>query len=120
VQHQASSESRTSKLERVQLQLDGAHTKISELSRLNDELKQNNAEIQAQLRRWESLDSKGSGEMEALRKQKIELEVTVKSLDDRLKRQEADSEKVLNKQAAKAEKARDSANQWKVCCLVTL
>jgi len=111
---QTSAESSILKLERVTLQLEGAQTKNTELERSIDELKRKNAELQRQLEKWQTLDAKGNGEMEAIRKQKMELEVKLSSLQDRSQRQVAEKEKELERISKRNEKMKDIAQQWQV------
>lgn len=111
---QTSAESSILKLERVTLQLEGARTKNTELERSIDELKRSNAELQRQLEKWQTLDAKGNGELEAIRKQKIELEVKLSSLQDRSQRQVTEKEKELERMAKRDEKMKDLVQQWQV------
>ena len=111
---QTSAESSILKLERVTLQLEGARTKNTELERFIDEVKRSNAELQRQLEKWQTLDAKGNGELEAIRKQKIELEVKLSSLQDRSQRQVTEKEKELERMAKRDEKMKDLVQQWQV------
>ena len=111
---QTSTESHMLKLERVTLQFEGARTKNTELERFIDELKRKNAELQRQLEKWQTLDSKGNGELDAIRKQKMELEVKLSSLQDRSQRQVAENERELERMAKRNEKMKDIAQQWQV------
>ena len=96
------------------LQLEGARTKNTELERFIDELKRTNAELQRQLEKWQTLETKGNGEMEAIRRQKMELEVKLSTLQDRSQRQVAEKEKELEKMAKRDEKMKEIVQQWKV------
>ncbi|KAJ7494736.1 hypothetical protein B0H11DRAFT_2003165 [Mycena galericulata] len=96
---QVRAESSETKLERVTLQLDGAQTTNAELERQNDELKRANVDLKRQLDRWQNLETKGGEEVEALRKQRIDLEVSVKGLETRLEKKEIDLQKEKGKVA---------------------
>lgn len=52
--------------------------------------------------------------MEAIRRQKMELEVKLSTLQDRSQRQVAEKEKELEKMAKRDEKMKEIVQQWKV------
>ena len=108
----------TSKLERTKLQLDGAQTKNSDLKRANEELKRTNSEIQRQLTKWQNLETKGDMEVETLRKRRIELEVEVKELKQRLEKSAKDSAAALEKEKRRLEKTKEGIAGWQVHCLL--
>ncbi|KAJ7066958.1 hypothetical protein C8F01DRAFT_1119748 [Mycena amicta] len=94
---EVASNTATTKLERVTLQLEGARTTHKDLERQNDELKRTNDQIKRQLDRWQNLESKGGEEAEALRKQRVDLEVQVKALQGRLEKKEVELKKERDK-----------------------
>jgi hypothetical protein len=98
----------------VTLQLEGAQTKNTELERANDELKRSNADLQRQLEKWQNLETKGNGELEILRKQKMALEVKISNLQDRLDKQNTENEKDLERAAKREEKMKEITKQWQV------
>jgi chromosome segregation ATPase len=104
---EAASEFTKSKLERTQLQLDGAQTKNSELERLNDELKRTNTDLTRQLEKWQSLETKEGEAADTERKQRIALEMELRELTD-------SSEKKLAKAAAELERANARVERMKV------
>jgi chromosome segregation ATPase len=110
---QASTESSASKLERTKLQLEGAQTRITDLERTNDELKRTNADIQRQLKKWETLENKGDAEVETLRKQRIQLEVEVKELQERADKTADENTRLLEKEKRRVEKYQESLSEWK-------
>ncbi|KAF8729372.1 hypothetical protein AX14_009771 [Amanita brunnescens Koide BX004] len=107
-----SAESSTIKLERVELQFEGARTKNTELERFIDELKRTNDGLQRQLEKWQTLETKGVTEIEAVRKQKMELEVKLSTLQDRTQRQVAEKEKELERMTKREEKMKEIVQQW--------
>ncbi|KAM6504528.1 hypothetical protein JOM56_001471 [Amanita muscaria] len=109
---QASAESNAIKLERVTLQLEGAQTKNTDLERTNDELKRSNADLQRQLEKWQNLETKGNGELESLRKQKMALEVKVSSLQDRFDQLSADKDQDSQKTAKREDRLKKLVKQW--------
>lgn len=111
---QASLASTSSKLERINLQLEGAQSSRSELEDLNDELKRKNHDLQRQLDKWQRLETKGDAELDALRKRKIELEVEVKELRDRLEKADDENMKALEKEKRRVERLRETTLEWQV------
>ncbi|KAJ6619753.1 hypothetical protein B0H10DRAFT_2188902 [Mycena sp. CBHHK59/15] len=105
---QVSSESTASKLERMTLQYDGAKTTNTELERQNDELKRANVGIKNQIEKWRSLETKGGAEVETMRKKRIDLEVEVKALEDRLEKKEGE----LQKEKAKVTRYKQSVGEF--------
>lgn len=112
---QATLSSTSSKLERINLQLEGAQSSRSELEGLNDELKRKNHDLQRQLDKWQRLESKGDAELDSLRKRKIELEVEVKELRDRLEKANDDNTRMLEKEKRRVERIKETALEWQVC-----
>ncbi|KAF7327756.1 hypothetical protein MKEN_00355200 [Mycena kentingensis (nom. inval.)] len=86
----AAKDTTANNLERVTLQLDGARTAHKELERQFEELKRTNNDMKNQLERWENLENRGGEEAEGLRRQRVDLEVKVKSLEGRLEKREAE------------------------------
>lgn len=101
-----------SKLERTVLQLDGAQTKISDLERINEELRRTNSDIQRQLVKWQNLETKGDLEVETLRKRRIELEVQVKALETRLEKNTELNTTALEKEQRRVEKFKRGVAEW--------
>ncbi|KAJ7650275.1 hypothetical protein FB45DRAFT_887458 [Roridomyces roridus] len=97
---QVKSQSSETKLERLTLQYQGLQSEKTDLQRLNDELKLTNTDLKRQMDRWQNLETKGGEEVETLRKRRLELEVQVKSLDERLDKKDAELKKVKEKMAA--------------------
>jgi chromosome segregation ATPase len=113
----ATSASTASKLERITLQRDGGQTQITDLERLNDELKRNNAELKRQMDKWQNLETKGGAEVDNLRKRRIELEVQVKEFEGRLAdagKIEQERDKALEKEKKKVEKLKGVIDSWRV------
>lgn len=107
-----------SKLERTVLQLDGAQTKISDLERINEELRRTNSDIQRQLVKWQNLETKGDLEVETLRKRRIELEVQVKALETRLEKNTELNTTALEKEQRRVEKFKRGVAEWQVFHIV--
>lgn len=101
-----------SKLERTTLQLEGAQTRIEELERINDELKRTNADIQRQLNKWQSLETKGGAEVESLRKAKVELEVQVRALEGQLEKRAEEEVRLKEREKTRVSKLKESMAQW--------
>lgn len=104
---QATLESTLTKLERATLQYDGAQSKNAELEHTNDALRRTNADITRQLDKWQNLETKGGAEADTQRKKRIELEMTVKSLEDELEKQQEIAK-------GRVERLKDAVHQWKV------
>lgn len=98
----------------MELQFEGARTKNTELERFIDELKRTNDGLQRQLEKWQTLETKGVTEIEAVRKQKMELEVKLSTLQDRTQRQVAEKEKELERMTKREEKMKEIVQQWQV------
>jgi len=116
-QLRVTAESTASKLERTTLQLDGAQSANAELERLNDELKRSDGEIKRQLDKWQSLENKGGAEVEAMRKRRIELEVQVKELENRLggaNKREKENTSALEKERVRVSKLKEILGEWRV------
>ncbi|KAL0580964.1 hypothetical protein V5O48_001056 [Marasmius crinis-equi] len=103
-----STESLSSQVERVNLQLDGERKKNADLERANDEFRRTNEDLKRQIDKWKSLENKGGAETDSLRKKRVELEVQVQSLETKLAKREEDLEK--NKQRLKS--MRQNIQEW--------
>ncbi|KXN84757.1 hypothetical protein AN958_12184 [Leucoagaricus sp. SymC.cos] len=104
--------STSSKLERTNLQLEGAQTSRSQLEGVNEDLKRKNYDLQRQLDKWQRLENKDNEELDSLRKRKSEVEVEVKELRDRLNWVTDDSAKTLDKEKKRIEKMKATTLQW--------
>ena len=100
------SESATSStsLERTSLQLEAAKSKITELEQANERHKQQCSDLDRRLERWETLDKHDGKEIAELRKRELELESTVRRLEDRA--QEAEKNELERAKAYEKEKKR--------------
>lgn len=107
---QVKAESDATKVERLNLQFDGAQSTNADLQRQNDELKRANADLKRQMDRWQNLETKGGEEVEALRKRNIDLEVSAKSLEDRLAKKESE----LQKEKKKVLKFKENVDEFEV------
>ncbi|KAF7312268.1 hypothetical protein MIND_00239800 [Mycena indigotica] len=94
---ESAKDSATTKLERLNLQLEGAKTAHKDLERQNDELKRTNDQLKHQLDRWQNLENKGGEETEFLRKKSVDLGVQVKALEQRLEKRDAELKKEKEK-----------------------
>lgn len=115
---QVVAESNATKLERMTLQLDGSQNELSDLQRTNEELKRANGEIKRQLDKWQNLETKGGAEVEALRKQRLDLEVQVKTLEGRLEKTREEHARVQEKDKSKLAKLKQNMTEWEVRCLI--
>lgn len=97
-------------MERSNLQLASAKAQIADLTRKHDELNQEHSSVIRQLSKWESLETKGGAEVETLRKQRVELEVEVSSLQTKLEKREEQIEKLK----ADKKKLKESLEEWMV------
>lgn len=111
---EASYESIKSKLERTQLQLDGAQTKNSELERLNDELKRTNTELTRQLEKWQSLETKEGEAADTERKQRISLEMELREVKDASEKMVEKAVAELEKEKGRVEKMKITVREWEV------
>lgn len=100
----ANLESTQTKLERLNLKLDGAQNTQTELERKNNELKLSNKDLKKQLDKWQSLETKGGAEVESLKKDKLELHGRVKESESLLKdaeKKEREHTRALQKEQKK-------------------
>jgi predicted nucleic acid-binding Zn-ribbon protein len=113
-EQQAAAQSNAAKLERSTLQLDGERTKNAELQRHYDELRRTNQDLSRQLDKWQSLETKGGEEVEALRKQKVDLEIQLQALQNQLKKREEDHARHLEREKQKIQKLKANVDHWSV------
>ncbi|KAF5367584.1 hypothetical protein D9758_003712 [Tetrapyrgos nigripes] len=111
-EQQAAAQSNAAKLERATLQLDGERTKNAELQRTYDELRRTNQDLSRQLDKWQSLETKGGEEVEALRKQKVDLEIQFQALQNQSKKREEDHARQLEREKQKIEKLKANVDNW--------
>ena len=100
-----------SQLTRVQLQLEGSHTKMKELERTNDDLRRTIADQTRQIERWQNLETKGGEEAEKHHKEKVELEFKVRELEEALEEQRKETEA----EKRRTQKVKDVMENWQVC-----
>lgn len=113
-QHQTSTETTTSKLKRTQLQLDGASSRIEELERRNNELERASIDLQRQIDQWQELETKEGAQAEALRRARIDLENTNRSLESQLEKKSDD----LSKAKQNIKKVRETLEEWQASRLI--
>ncbi|PPQ82626.1 hypothetical protein CVT26_001437 [Gymnopilus dilepis] len=99
-----------SQLTRVQLQLEGSHTKMKELERTNDDLRRTIADQTRQIERWQNLETKGGEEAEKHHKEKVELEFRVRELEEALEEQRKETEA----EKRRTQKVKDVMENWQV------
>ncbi|KAF7316837.1 hypothetical protein HMN09_00417000 [Mycena chlorophos] len=100
----------TTKFERATLRLEGADTDYKDLERRYDELKRSNDQVKNQLDRWQNLENKGGEEADALRKQKVELEIQLKAAQGRLDKKD----EALKKAKESAAKYKTSLDEFEI------
>jgi hypothetical protein len=110
--------STSSKLERINLHLEGAQSSRSEQEGINEDLKRKNYELQRQLDKWQRLENQGDAELELLRKRKSELDVETEELYDKLTKATDDNAKALDKERKRVERLKETALEWQVCNIV--
>lgn len=76
--------------------------------------------MQRQLDKWQSLETKGGVEVEALRKQRIELEVEVQALEGKLEKKADEDARRLEKEKVKVKKLASSLEDWQVNPFITV
>ena len=108
----ASIASKNAELERANLLYETLKTTHGELKHKHDELQQSHAESMRQLEKWRNLDSRDTSELENLRQQKINLEITVKALEGQLEEAKKNGAKYSD---AKVEKWKKSVEEYQVC-----
>ncbi|KAF8910673.1 hypothetical protein CPB84DRAFT_1672740 [Gymnopilus junonius] len=101
-----------SQLQRVQLQLEGSRTKVTELERGNDELKRTIADQTRQLERWQNLETKGGEAAEKHYKEKVELEFRYQELKEAFEKHQEERQSELDKEKKRAEKLKDAMHNW--------
>ncbi|EKM58265.1 uncharacterized protein PHACADRAFT_117064 [Phanerochaete carnosa HHB-10118-sp] len=80
----ASSSSSSADLERTNLQVEGLKSSLAELQGRYNDIQVQNADLLRQLEKWRNIENREGGELETIRKRKIELEIQVKEQEERL------------------------------------
>jgi chromosome segregation ATPase len=101
-------------LERLKLQLDGAHTKINDLERSNDELKRSNDQLRRQIDEWQHLERREGEEVDSERKRRVALSVELEKLQAQHKVEVDKLEASLERERQKVQKWKDALDQWQV------
>lgn len=104
-----------SKLQRAELQLEGAQTKILDFERLNDELKRSNADLTHQLERWQNLDTKGGEAAEKEHQKRVALEFELQELKETHESQLEEHVNLVEKYKNRYEKVKEKAATFEVC-----
>lgn len=104
-----------SKLQRAELQFQGAQTKISDLERLNDELRRSNADLTHQLERWQNLDTKGGEAAEKEHQKRVALEFELQELKETHESQLEEHVNLVEKFKNRYEKVKEKAATFEVC-----
>ncbi|TEB33336.1 hypothetical protein FA13DRAFT_1730337 [Coprinellus micaceus] len=99
-------------LERLKLQLDGAHTKINDLERSNDELKRSNDQLRRQIDEWQHLERREGEEVDSERKRRVALSVELEKLQAQHKVEVDKLEASLERERQKVQKWKDALDQW--------
>lgn len=84
--------SKAAELDRAILRYDTLKSTHEELKGKHDELQKLHSNATRQLEKWSNLDSRDNEELGKLRGQKVELEIAVKDLENRLEEANAESE----------------------------
>ncbi|ETW83038.1 hypothetical protein HETIRDRAFT_458595 [Heterobasidion irregulare TC 32-1] len=101
----------TTKLDRATLQVETSQSAQDEMARIKTDLETANSNMKSQLDKWQTLENKGGEEAEVMRKQKIELEIKVKTLEGEMGELEQLSEKASEKQSKAVAKLRQSLEE---------
>jgi len=104
-----------SKLQRADLQLQGAQTKISDFERLNDELRRSNADLTHQLERWQTLDAKGGEAAEKEHQKRVALEFELQELKETHESHLEEHTNLVEKLKNRYEKMKEKAATGEVC-----
>ena len=104
-----------SKLQRAELQLQGAQTKISDFERLNDELRRSNADLTHQLERWQTLDTKGGEAAEKEHQKRVALEFELQELRETHESHLEEHTNLVEKLKNRCEKVKEKAATCEVC-----
>lgn len=109
--------SKSSDLQRSNLRLEGLQASHATLEAKYDELQKLNADLHQQVEKWMKLESRDTGELEAVRKRKIELEVSMEELQSRLDEAEKMAGQQEEKTKARVEKYKVDVNKYKTAYL---
>ncbi|KAL1736892.1 hypothetical protein EV714DRAFT_232834 [Schizophyllum commune] len=93
----ASHEGCASTIERSALQIESLKTKVADVERTAEELRRTNADLQRQVDKWQSFETRGSEESATLRRDKVQLEIRVRELEDRLEKKDEMTQKLKQK-----------------------
>jgi len=104
-----------SKFQRAELQVQGAQTKISDLERLNDELKRSNADLTHQLERWQNLDTKGGEAAEKEHQKRVALEFELQELKETHESHLEEHANLVEKLKNRYERVKEKATTYEVC-----
>ena len=104
----------TTKLDRATLQVETSQSAQDEMSRIKTDLETANSNMKSQLDKWQTLENKGGEEAEVMRKQKIELEIKVKTLEAEMVELEKSGAKASEKQSKAVAKLRQSLEEHAV------
>ena len=104
----------TTKLESATLQVETSQSAQDEMSRIKTDLETANSNMKSQLDKWQTLENKGGEEAEVMRKQKIELEIKVKTIEGEMGELEKLSAKASEKQSKAVAKLRQSLEEHAV------
>lgn len=107
-----------SKLQRAELQLRGAQTKISDFERLNDELRRSNADLTHQLERWQNLDTKGGEAAEKEHQKRVALEFELQELKETHESHLEEHTNLVEKLKNRYEKIKEKAATYEVCAFL--
>ena len=104
----------TTKLDRATLQVETSQSAQDEMSRIKTDLETANSNMKSQLDKWQTLENKGGEEAEVMRKQKIELEIKVKTIEGEMGELEKLRAKASEKQSKAVAKLRQSLEEHAV------
>ena len=110
----ADKDSISTKLSRLQLQLDGAQTKLKESERLADDLQRTNADLSRQLERWQTLEGKEEEAANVERKQRVALEREVRALKEKIEEEAETAREESERLQNKYQKLKSTVEEWKV------
>lgn len=90
--------------------------RFADLQRSHDELRLTNTDLKRQIEKWQTLETKGNNELEALRNQRIEGQVKLKESEERWHEREMELERALEKKERALAKYKESVDEWQVGC----
>ena len=79
------------------MQIESLKTKVADVERTAEELRRTNADLQRQVDKWQSFETRGSEESATLRRDKVQLEIRVRELEDRLEKKDEMTQKLKQK-----------------------